>query len=148
LSAEELPVTSTDINLRRLVVAGLAAGAWVVVSGLVMAAAFGYHDMKAAFESLGLPVAAGTEPFVVHTLVRLATGFVVVVLYAIMMRVVVPIRAWMLAAGITWLLVAVLPFAVVVEWGLFSWTLALKLWAWSAGELLIAGGIGKRLYSS
>jgi hypothetical protein len=140
-------VTSTVINLPRMLLAGLAAGGWVVVSGLLMAAAFGYRDMKAAFDSLGLPVAGGTEPFVVHTLVRLVTGLVVVVLYAIMMRVVGSSQAWLLAAAITWLLAAVLPLAVVVEWGLFSWTLALKFWAWSAGELLIAGGIGRWLYS-
>jgi len=35
---------------------------------------------------------------------------------------------------------------VVVEWGLFSWWLAAKMWAWSAMGLLIAGGIGRWLY--
>jgi hypothetical protein len=138
---------ATGLNVPRLLLAGLAAGGWVIVSGLLMAAAFGYRDMKATFDSLNLPVPSGTEPFVVHTLVRLLTGVVVVTLYAIMTRIFPPVQAWLLAAAFTWLLVAVLPFAVVVEWGLFSWPLALKLWTWSAGELLIAGRIGRWLYS-
>jgi hypothetical protein len=40
----------------------------------------------------------------------------------------------------------VLPFAVVAEWGLFPWSVAAKLWAWGAGELLIAAAIGRWLY--
>jgi hypothetical protein len=140
-------VTSSVLNLPRLVMAGFAAGGWVIVSGLVMAGTFGYRDMKTAFDGIGLPIPGGMEPFVVHTLVRLLTGFTLVILYAIMSRALAPGHAWLVAAGVTWLLGAVLPLAVVVEWGLFPWTLAVKLWAWSAGELLLAGVIGKSLYS-
>lgn len=46
------------------------------------------------------------------------------------------------AVGLVWLLSMVLPYAVIAEWGVVPWSLAMKLWAWSAGELLIAGIIG------
>lgn len=135
------------INLPSLLLAGVASGGWVFISGLLMAGAFGYRDMKAAFDSIGLPVNTGVEPFVVHTVVRFLTGITVVVLFAIMLRIFSPLQALCIAAGVTWLLGALLPFAVIVEWGLFPWSLALKIWAWSAGELLIAAAIGKWLYS-
>ena len=138
---------SNIINVPRLLLAGLAAGGWVFVSGLLMAGAFGYRDMKAAFDSIGLPIPMGVRPFVVHTVVRLLTGITVVMLFAIMSRVFSPVQALLIAAGVTWLLGVLLPFAVIVEWGLFSWSLALKLCAWSAGELLVAAAIGKWLYS-
>ncbi|MDP2471409.1 MAG: hypothetical protein Q8W45_00105 [Candidatus Palauibacterales bacterium] len=137
---------SNEINLSRLLVAGLAAGGWVFASGLLMAGAFGYRDMKAAFDALGLPIPVGAGPFVVHTLVRLLIGMALVTLFAILLRVTTPTMAMLTAVGFTWLLGALLPFAVVVEWGLFSWWLAAKMWAWSAMELLIAGAIGRWLY--
>lgn len=135
------------INIPRLLLAGLAAGGWVFISGLLMAGAFGYRDMKAAFDSIGLPVPGGVEPFVVHTVVRLLSGVTVVTLFAIMLRVFSPIQAVLAAAGVAWLMGALLPYAVVVSWGVFPWSLAIKLWAWSAAEFLIAGAIGKWLYS-
>lgn len=82
-----------------------------------------------------------------HTLVRLITGMAVVTLFAIMWRVFSPTQALLSAVGFVWLLGAVLPFAVIVEWGLFPWSLALKTWAWSAVELLVAGAIGRWLYA-
>jgi hypothetical protein len=140
-------MASNIINVPRLFVAGLAAGGWVILSGLLMAGAFGYRDMKAAFDGIGIPLPGGIEPFIAHTVVRLLTGFALVILYAIMSRALAPAHAWLVAAGVTWLLGAVLPVAVIVEWGLFPWALAFKLWAWSAGELLLAGAIGKWLYA-
>ena len=122
---------SNAINVPRLLLSGLAAGGWVLVSGLLMASAFGYRDMKAAFDAIGLPAPVGVAPFVVHTIVRLVTGMAVVTLFALMLPVLSPIRALLTAAGFVWLLGALLPFVVMVEWGLFPWSLALKLWAWS-----------------
>lgn len=134
------------IDFRRLVTAGLVAGVWVVISGMLMAASFGYRDMAAAFDAVGLAVPMGAEPFVVHTVVRLCLGMAAVTLYAILLNALTAPRALLAAAGFAWLLGAVLPFAVVVEWGLFPWSLAVKLWAWSAVETLIACGIGRLLY--
>ena len=139
---------SNAINVPRLLLSGLAAGGGVLVSGLLMASAFGYRDMKAAFDAIGLPAPVGVAPFVVHTAVRLVTGMAVVTLFALMLPVLSPIRALLTAAGFVWLLGALLPFVVMVEWGLFPWSLALKLWAWSGVELFVAGLIGKWIYSS
>jgi hypothetical protein len=102
--------------------------------------------MMAAFDAAGLSIPVGIEPFVIHTVVRLATGMAVVWLFVTMRRLYSPTQAMLGAAGFTWLLGVVLPFAVIVQWGLFSWLLAAKLWAWSAAELLIAAGIGRWLY--
>ena len=135
-------------SVQRLVLAGLAAGVWVLASGLLMAVSFGYHDMQVAFDAIGLPVANGPQAAAVHTTVRLLMGMAVVALYALMLHVWVPGKAMLGAAAFTWLLAVVLPFAVVVQWGLFGWALAAKLWAWSAGELLIAALIGRSLYRS
>ena len=139
-------MSSEALNLRHLMFAGLAAGTWVLVSGLLMASLFGYRDMKAAFDAVGLPIPSGAGPFVIHTVVRLISGMGVVALFAIFLRVFSPTQALLAAAGFSWVLGALLPFAVIVQWGLFSWSLAAKLWAWSAAELLIAATIGRFLY--
>lgn len=139
-------MSSDVINFQRLMVAGLAAGGWVLVSGLLMAGAFGYRDMKAAFDLVGLPIPVGAGAFVTHTVVRLITGMAIVALFAIMIRVLPPTQALFAAAGFTWLLGVLLPFAVLVQWGLFSWSLAARLWAWSAVELVIAATIARFLY--
>lgn len=135
------------INVPRVLWTGLAAGVWVVVSGLLMAGVFGYREMKAAFDSIGLAIPVGPVPFAVHTVVRLLMGMTVVLLFALLSRVLPPNQATLAAAGVTWLLSALLPFVVMVEWGLFSLSLGFKLWAWSAGELLVTGWIGKWLYA-
>ncbi|HEX9700150.1 MAG TPA: hypothetical protein VGD06_11875 [Acidobacteriota bacterium] len=145
-SSVGLAMFSETINLRHVIFAGLAAGTWVMVSGLLMAGIFGYRDMKAAFDAAGLPIPGGAGPFVIHTVVRLIIGMGVVALFAIFLRVFSPTQALLAAAGFTWVFGAVLPFAVIVQWGLFSWSLATKLWAWSAAELLIAATIGRLLY--
>jgi len=75
---------SAVMNSPRLVGAGLAAGVWVTASGMLMAAVFGYREMKVAFEAVGLPIRQGVEPLVVHTFVRIALGFLIVALYAIL----------------------------------------------------------------
>lgn len=138
---------SSTINFSRLILAGLAAGGWVFVSGILMAALFGYREMKAAFDTVGLTTPAGAEPFIVHTVVRLLIGMAVATLFAVGSRGSSPVQSMFVAAGLAWLLVSVLPFAVIVEWGLFSWALALKLWGWSAAELLIAAAIARWLYT-
>jgi len=132
----------------RFLLASLGAGFWVLVSGMLMAATFGYREMKVAFEAAKLPIPQGMEPFVVHTLVRLVMGAAVVTLFVIMAHVFPPTRALLLAVGFAWLLVVLLPNLVIAEWKLFPWPLVGKLLAWSAGELLIAGLIGRWLYGS
>jgi hypothetical protein len=139
-------VRSTALNPGRFVAAALAAGAWVFVSGLLMAAAFGYRDMKAAFDTVGLPIPQGLAPFITHTLVRLSLGAVVVVLYALTASVMSKRRAVLAAGGVVWFTGMVLPYAVVSQWGLFGWAVAAKLWAWSAAELFIAALIAGVLY--
>ncbi len=139
-------MSSEIVNLRYVILAGLAAGIWILVSGLFMAGVFGYHDMKAAFDAIGLPMPSGAGPFVVHTLARLLIGMGVVALFAIFVRVLSPNQAMLAAAGFIWVFGALLPFAVIVGWGLFSWSLAAKLWVWSGAELLIAALIGRSLY--
>jgi len=139
-------MSTVTINVQRLVLAGLGAGFWVLVSGMLMAAAFGYREMKAAFDAIGLPIPGGLGPFITHTVVRLLMGMAVVALYAILLHVFSPTNAMLVAAGFTWLLAVLLPFAVIAEWGLFPWSLAAKMWAWSAAELLIAASIGRLLY--
>jgi len=130
------------ISPKRLVVASVTAGVWVVVSGMLMAAAFGYRDMQAAFDAIGLPIPRGVAPLVTHTLVRLVLGASVVGLTVIMAKAFSRAGALLTAVGFVWLLSMVLPYAVIAEWGIVPWSLAMKLWAWSAGELLIAGLIG------
>jgi hypothetical protein len=98
------------------------------------------------FDALGLPIAVGAEPLIVHTVVRFLIGMAVVALYAVISRVLSPVQALLTAVGFAWLLGALLPIAVIAQWGVFPWPLALKLWAWSAVELLVAGAIGKWLY--
>jgi hypothetical protein len=134
------------VDMEPFLLASLAAGVWVVVSGLVMAATFGYRDMKSAFEAIGLSIPRGTGPFVTHAVVRVVMGMSVLALYAIFLRVFPATAALLLAAGFTWILSSLLPLAVIVEWGFFSWSLAAKVWAWSAGEFLIAAPIGRILY--
>jgi hypothetical protein len=135
-----------DDHVRRFAGAASVAGLWVFVSGLLMAGVFGYAEMKAAFDAVGLAIPAGTGSFVTHTLIRLLTGAGVVALYAIFVRLISRTRAALAAAAFIWIFGAVFPFAVIVDWGLFSWSLAMKLWAWSAVELLIAAFIGRFLY--
>lgn len=147
MTLRRLSVSSEAIHFPRLVVAGLAAGVWVLVSGLLMAASFGYREMRAAFDAVGLPIPAGAGPFVLHSVVRLTTGIALVALFAILLRALSPTRALLAAAGFTWLLGVALPFAVVAQWGLFSWSLAAKLWAWGAAELLVAATIARFLYA-
>jgi len=137
---------SGAVHLGKLMLAGFAAGIWVVVSGMFMAAAFGYRDMSAAFDAIGLAIPRGVEPLVVHTLVRLVMGMGVAALFAIFIRVLSPARAMFAAAGFIWVFGVVLPFAVVVEWGLFPWALAAKAWAWGLGEMLVAAAIARLLY--
>lgn len=136
-------MTTLITNPQRFVLAALAAGVWVVVSGMLMAAMFGYRDMKVAFDAIGLPIPQGIEPLIVHTLVRLIIGAAVVALLAIMARVFSPGRAVLAAAGFVWLLATVLPYAVIAQWGVLPWSLAVKFWTWSAAELLIAALIGR-----
>jgi len=137
---------SETVNLGKLMLAGFAAGVWVVVSGMFMAATFGYRDMSAAFDAIGLAIPRGVEPLVVHTLVRLVMGIGVAALFAIFFRLWSPTPAMLAAAGFIWVFGVLLPFVVVVEWGLFSWSLAAKAWAWGLGEMLIAAVIARLLY--
>jgi len=137
---------SAVVNLPRLAVAGLAAGVWVTVSGMLMAATFGYSDMKLAFDAIGLAIPQGIAPMLTHTLVRIVMGVTIVALFAIMSRVWAPTQATLAAAGFAWLLATVLPYAVITEWGLFPWPLAAKFGAWGAAEFLIAAYIGRLLY--
>lgn len=130
----------------RLVLAALAAGGWVFLSGILMAAAFGYRDLKAAFDALGLAPPEGAPAFVTHTVVRFAMGAVVAILYAVLLRSLSPAQAVLAAAGFAWILGVVLPFTVMVQWGLFSWPLAARIWAWGAAEFLVAAGIARLLY--
>jgi hypothetical protein len=137
---------SEGFNIQSMIWAGLAAGVWIFIGGLLMAGTFGFRDMKAAFDSAGLRIPVGARPFIVHTAVRLCIGMALVALFVIMSTVLSPIQAVFAAAGFTWFLGVVLPFAVIVEWGVFPWSLAIKLWAWDAGELLIAAMIGRLIY--
>jgi len=137
---------TAKIAVSRLLVAGLAAGAWVFVSGLLMAAAFGYREMSAAFGVIGLEVPTGPGTFVTHTLVRFALGVAIVALFAITTQVFAGLKAVVAAAGLAWLLSAFLPFLVMTQWGLFSWSLATKVWAWSAGEFFVAALIARLTY--
>lgn len=137
---------SQGFNIQSMIWAGLAAGAWIFVSGILMAASFGYRDMKVAFDAIGIRIPVGAAPFIVHTAIRLCTGLALVALYVVMSRVFSPMQAVFAAAGFTWFLGVLLPFAVIVQWGLFPWSLAVKLWLWDAAELLIAAMIGRFLY--
>jgi len=139
-------VESAVVNWPRLTAAGLTAGVWVTVSGMLMAAVFGYREMKVAFDAIGLAIPQGVAPLVTHTLVRVVLGLIIVGLYAVMVRVWPPAHAAVAAAGFTWVLAVVLPYAVMAQWGLFPWSLAAKMWSWSAAEFLIAAFIGRLLY--
>jgi len=139
-----MPVST--VNLPRLALAGLAAGMWVTASGLLMAAVFGYREMKTSFDAIGLAIPQGLAPMLTHTLVRVAFGVLIVALYTIMVRVWTPTQAAVTAAAFAWLLATVLPVVVMAQWGLFPWSLAAKLWTWGAAEFLIAAFIGRWLY--
>ncbi|MGE0354753.1 MAG: hypothetical protein AB7I33_12960 [Gemmatimonadales bacterium] len=137
---------SIGIAWPRLMAAGLAAGAWVFVSGIIMARLFGYREMSASFSRIGLQVPMGTGPFVTHTLVRLGLGITIVALFVIFARVMPASRAVWWAAASAWLLGNFFPYLVVTEWGLFPWGLAWKFWGWGVGEFLIAAAIGRMIY--
>lgn len=134
------------MNLARLALAGLAAGAWVTASGIAMAATFGYRDMKSAFDAIGLAIPQGVTSMLVHTLVRMALGVIIVTLFAVIVRVWPPPVAVVAAACFAWLLATVLPFAVIAQWGVVPWSLAAKLWTWGAAEFLVAAFIARLLY--
>ncbi len=135
-----------SIHAGRLLAASAAAGVWVVLSGMLMATVFGYREMRVAFDAIGLPVPQGLAPLVTHTVVRLVLGAAVVALMVIMAQVFTKGVALLTAVAFVWILSTVLPYAVITDWGILSWSLALKVWAWSAGELLVAGLIGGLLY--
>lgn len=137
---------SAVVSWGRVAVAGVAAGVWVTVSGMAMAGVFGYREMRVAFDAVGLPIPQGLGPLITHTLVRVAMGVLIVALYAVMVRVWSPMRAAVAAASFAWLLSTVLPYAVIAQWGLFSWSLAAKVWSWGAAEFFIAALIGRFLY--
>jgi len=137
---------SGRIVVPRVIAGGLVAGAWVFVSGLLMAALFGYREMSAAFDAIGLEVPMGVGPFVTHTLVRFGLGLGTVALYALAAQSLAPGRATLVAAGLAWALAAFFPYLVVTEWGLFPWALAWKVWGWSAMEFLGAAVIGRVVY--
>jgi len=139
-------MNASKIVVPRLFAAGLAAGAWVFVSGILMAATFGYREMASAFAAIGLTIPMGAGPFVTHTFVRLGLGMAIVALFVIMARVFPRGQAMFLAAGFAWLLAAFFPYLVVTEWGLFSWSLAWKIWGWSAGEFVVAAVLGRLIY--
>jgi len=134
------------INVPRMLLGGLAAGVWVFVSGILMAALFGYREMSTAFAAIGLKVPMGMAPFVTHTLVRFGFGMAIVTLLAITSRVFPVRQAVLVAAGLAWVLTSFFPYLVVTEWGLFPWRLAWKVWGWSAAEFLIAAWIGRLVY--
>lgn len=134
------------INTSRFLLASLGAGVWVVIGGMLMAGAFGYHDMRIAFDAIGLPIPAGLDTFFLHTAVRLIIGSAVAGLYAIFRGALTANPAMLLSAGFSWLLVVLLPYAVIADWGIISWPLAVKLWVWGAGELLIASVIVRLIY--
>ena len=136
------------VDMQRLLLAGLAAGVWVVVSGMLMAAAFGYRDMKAAFDAVALPVPKGVKPLLLHTAVRLVMGAAIAALFVIFLVAFTPTQAMIGSAGFTWLLAWLLPYAVIAEWGLFSWSVTAKIWAWGAMEMLIAAIIVRLIYRS
>lgn len=152
-SAEGLPGTPPSGNevatmgsLPRLFGAGFAAGALVFVSGLLMAALFGYRELAAAFEDVGLEVPVGTGPFITHTVVRFGLGMATVALYAVTVRSLSPDRAVLVTAGLAWVLGAFFPYLVVTEWGLVPWHVTWKVWGWSAMEFLGAAAVGRVVY--
>ncbi|MBI4502280.1 MAG: hypothetical protein HY700_14115 [Gemmatimonadetes bacterium] len=139
-------MSTADIAVPRLLAAGLAAGVWVFVSGILMAAAFGYREMSVAFARIGLQIPMGAGPFVTHTLVRLGLGLAIVLLFVIIAQVFPRGQALLVAAGLAWVLASFFPFLVMTEWRLFPWSLAWKVWGWSAGEFLVAAWIGRLVY--
>jgi len=134
------------VNFKRLLFAGLAAGLWVVISGMLMASLFGYGEMKAAFDAIGLAIPSGTDSLVLHTSIRLTLGFAIAAQFTIFLKTFAPGRAMLVAAGFTWLLAVLLPYAVIADWGLLSWSLTAKLWAWGAAEFFVAGVIVQLIY--
>lgn len=137
---------SAPIAVPRLISAGLAAGVWVFVSGILMAAAFGYREMSVAFSRIALQVPMGAATFVTHTVVRLGLGVAIVVLFVIAARAFPRGHAVLVSAGLAWVLASLFPFLVMTGWGLFPWSLAWKVLGWSAGEFLVAALIGRLVY--
>lgn len=88
----------------------------------------------------------GAVPFVMHTVVRLGLGFAIGVLFVIAAQAFPGGHAVLVAAGLAWVLAPLFPFLVMTEWGLFPWSVAWKVWGWSAGEFLVAALIGRLVY--
>ena len=132
-------------GVSRFLVAGLVSGLWVLVSGMLMAAAFGYREMSDVFSRIGLPVPTGAGAFVTHTLVRLGLGFAIVSLFVIARSALPRGRAIFAAAGFAWVLASFFPLLVMTTWGLFTTRLASEASAWSAIEFLLAAWIGSRI---
>lgn len=135
-----------EIELSRVLMGGAAAGVWIVIAGMAMAAVFGYREMKAAFDAIGLAVPSGPGTFATHVAVRLLLGFVTVWLLAVMSRVFAAPAAILGTAAVVWCLFALLPSVVLGDWGLFPWGLVVRVVSWSLGELLVATLIGWVLY--
>ena len=134
------------MNAKRLLMAAFAAGAWVMISGMLMAGLFGYREMKSAFDALGLQIPSGADTMLLHTAVRLSIGSAVALLYAVFMRTMSAGRALFGSAAITWVLAILLPSAVIADWGVLSWPVTAKVVTWGAGELLIAAAIARLIY--
>jgi hypothetical protein len=130
----------------KCLLAGLAAGFWIVLSGMLMAGLFGYREMQAAFDAHRLAIPTGIGSMVLHACVRLAMGFAIATVYAMLRRSATRGRALVASSGLVWLLSIVLPYAVIADWGLLPWMLVAKLWAWEAVQFLIAGIVAQLIY--
>lgn len=132
----------------RILVAGLAAGVFINLSGMALAhLALGRAYVEALIAHLPGPVGPGT--FVRHLSTRFLFGILLVLLYAWLRPVLATQQAAVTASAGFLFLAAYLPLALTLnEFGiLVGWRLWVAL-AWSLAEVEGASLIGVFVYAS
>lgn len=133
------------INIKRVFIGGLAAGAILIVSAIAMTFVVG-KEMEMALARFGLPP-MGYKAVVYFAITSLVTGMILVWLYAAMLpRMNRGIKNAVIAALIVWLLAYFFPNFAMVVYGFMPVRLTIIGTVWGLFELLAASLIGTRFY--
>jgi len=133
------------INARRVLLGGLAAGAVINLSALLMVPAVG-KQMEEALRERGVPpLGLGAAVWIV--ILSLLIGVLLVWLYAaIQPRLGPGLRTASIAALLVWFLAYCAPNVSNVAFGFMPVALTAVGTIWGLVELLLAGAVGARLY--
>lgn len=133
------------INMKRVLVGGLAAGLIIIISAVFMVPVVG-NEMELALAKCNLPP-MGTGAMLYFANVSLTLGIVLVWLYAaILPRMGPGIKTAVIASAFVWFLAYFLANVSMVAYGFMPVRLTVIGTVWGWVELLVAGAVGTRLY--